>query len=104
MSSRIGASIRSTTWVTIVFTLYQFRYCSDTLLVHTKIVCNNLSERTPCALIIHASWSLLNQTHQPEKPCILIEIVHHRTRQLLACEICNHNELTRSFDVFEQFP
>src|SRR6266571_247700 len=94
--SRIGASIRSTNWVTIVFILYQFRYCSDTLLVHTNIACNNLSERTPCALIIHASWSLLKQTHQPEIPCILIEIVHHRPCQLFACEIGNHNE---SFDL-----
>src|SRR6266487_2346822 len=103
MSTRMGASIRSATWVTIVFTLYQFRSCSDTLLVHTNSACNNLSERTPCALIIHASWSLLNQTHQPEKPGILIEIVHHRPRQLFAFEIGNHHELTRSFDVFEQF-
>src|SRR6266704_4911424 len=102
--SRIGAFIRSATWVTIVFILYQFRYCSDTLLVHTKIACNNLSERTPRALIINASRSLLNQTHQPEIPRILIEIIHHRPSQLFACEICNPNELTWSFDIPEQFP
>src|SRR6266481_4185661 len=102
--TRIGASFCSAIRVTMAFILYQFRYCSNTLLVHTKITCNNLSERTPCALIVSASRSLLNQTHQPEIPCILIEIIFHSPSQLLAFEICNHNELTWSFGVPEQLP